>query len=299
MYSQLGNILFDGRKAPSVFSGVSETNIAEHALIENRPTIQRVGEKLKTYNMSMFLDQSFCNPSLEIATLEDSRLLGDILPLVMGDGRYLGEFVIKKITVNEIWNAPDGTVLQADVQVELLEFFDPDAENSQKLNAISQGFATLANDPPAFEQVIVPIIPEAEAVLCIVDANAEANAAASLMENIGVAVEKYRSKADTITQKMLKTGDELNNTLLIINSDPSSETYARSRDLASSISIMVILVSDVVTECAALIVDIDTNNTASIPSRISDIADRSQEVRTRSKQIMDNASSLTSLLTSL
>lgn len=299
MYSQLGNILFDGRKAPTAFSGTSETNIAEHALIENRPTIQRVGEKLKTYNLGMFLDQSYCNPSEVISQMEDSRLLGEILPLVMGDGRYLGEFVIKKITVTEVWNAPDGTLLQADMQVELLEFFDPDAENSQKINAISQGFAMLGNDPPAFEPVAVVVIPEAEAVTGVVDANAEANAAARLMDKIGVAVDQYRSKADTITQKMLKTGDELNNVLSIINSDPSSEVYARTRDLASSISIMIVLVSDVVVECTSLISDIDNNNTASIPGRITDITDRASEVRNRAKQIMDNASSLTALVTTL
>lgn len=299
MYSQLGNITFDGRKTPSVFSGTFETNIAEHPLIENRPTIQRVGEKLRTYNLTMLFDQSFCNPSQEIASLDSSRTLGEIMPLVMGDGRYLGDYVIKKVSVNETWNAPNGAVLQAEVQVELLEFFDPDRETTQAISAISQGFAMLTNEPPAFEPVVVVIIPESEAMQGVVDANAAATTSATLLDKIGAATDKYRQKADTIVQKMLKTGDELSEVLTIIDSDPSSEMYARTRDLSSSIGIMLVLVPDVVSECLALISDIDNNNTASIPGRIVTLTDRATEVRARAKQIMDNAASLTSLTATL
>lgn len=299
MYSQLGNFTFDGRKTPSAFSGTFETNIAEHPLIENRPTIQRVGEKLRTYNLAMIFDQSFCNPSEEIAALDNSRTLGEILPLVMGDGRYLGDYVIKKVTVNDTWNAPNGTMLQAEVQVELLEFFDPDRETSQAISAVSQGFAMLTNEPPAFEPVIIPIIPEAEALQGVVDGTAAATTSATLLDNIGAATDKYRQKADTVVQNMLKTGDEMSEVLTVINSDPSSEMYARTRDLASSIGIMLVLVPDVVSECLALISDIDNNNTSSIPGRIVTLTDRGTEVRARANQIMKDAASLSSLTATL
>lgn len=231
--------------------------------------------------------------------MESSRSVGEILPLIMGDGRYFGTYVIKKMTITEEWNAPDGTLLNAGLQIELLEYFDPDAEASQRISDISSGFAMLSNDPPAFTPVIVPIIPEAQAMAGVVASNATSSNAARLMESIGVVAEKYRSKADTITQNMLQTGDSLAEVLSIIDSDPTSEMYDRTRNLASSISIMQVLVSDVVLECSNLIADIDAGNTADIPDRIADITDKAVEVKNRNKQIRDDASSLTSYAATL
>lgn len=299
MHSQLGTFIFEGRLSPSASQRTYETNYVEHPLIENRPTVQRIGEKLRVLNLAMVLDQSFCNPSEVISNMESSRSVGEILPLIMGDGRYFGTYVIKKMTITEEWNAPDGTLLNAGLQIELLEYFDPDAEASQRISDISSGFAMLSNDPPAFTPVIVPIIPEAQAMAGVVASNATSSNAARLMESIGVVAEKYRSKADTITQNMLQTGDSLAEVLSIIDSDPTSEMYDRTRNLASSISIMQVLVSDVVLECSNLIADIDAGNTADIPDRIADITDKAVEVKNRNKQIRDDASSLTSYAATL
>lgn len=133
----------------------------------------------------------------------------------------------------------------------------------------------------------------------VVASNATSSNAARLMESIGVVAEKYRSKADTITQNMLQTGDSLTEVLSIIDSDPTSEMYDRTRNLASSIGIMQVLVSDVVLECSNLIADIDAGNTGDIPDRIADITDKAVEVKNRNKQIRDDASSLTSYAATL
>lgn len=299
MHSQLGNFIFEGRNSPSVSTRAYETNYVEHALIENRPTLQRVGEKLRTQNLEMFLDQSFCNPSEVIASMEESRQLGEILPLIMGDGRYFGDFVIKKMGIAENYHGPNGTLLAATVQMELLEYFDPDAEASQKVSDISNGFATLSNQPPAFDPVVVPIMPESLAVFGIVTANASTTSAADVMDKIAVNSEKYRSKADAINQNMLKAGDSLNEVLTLINADSASEMYARTRDLEASIGVMQLVISDVVLECTLLIADIDNGNLASIPTRLTAITNKSTEVKTRANQIKSNASSLVSYATTL
>lgn len=299
MHSQLGSFIFEGRKSPTVSSRTYETNYVEHALIENRPTIQRVGEKLRVMNIEMFLDQSFCNPSEVIGTMEESRSLGEILPLIMGDGRYFGEYVIKKMAIAENLHDPQGALLAATLQVELLEFFDPDAETSQKVSDISSGFAMRGNDPQPFDPVIVPIMPESLAVFGVVASNASAVTASSLMESISVAADKYRAKADTIIQKMLEAGDSLNEVLTLINADSASEMYARTRDLETSIGVMQLVISDVVLECTSLITDIDMGNLAPIPAHLTAITNKATEVNARTKQVRDTASSLVSYATTL
>jgi hypothetical protein len=104
----------------------------------------------------------------------------------------------------------------------------------------------------------------------------------------------YRSKADAILQNMLKCGDGLNEVLDIIDSDPASQVYQITRDLASSIAVMTIVISDVVIECTSLISDLDAGDISSATNRVASLATKSLEVQSRAAQIMDNSASLTS-----
>lgn len=294
MFAQLGNTIFNALLSPNGMALTTETNLVEHPLIENRPTLQRVGEKLKVLNLGMFFDLSFCNPTSQLEALEASRFSSEIMPLIMGDGSYIGEFVIKKIASTPLASAPDGTVLQMDVQVELTEFYDPDREKTQKISAISAGFAMSMNEPETYTPILNPIQPELIACETVVSANASASTSASLLDTLGTGSSLYRSKADAISQNMLKCGDSLNDVLDIIDADPASEMYQLTRDLASSIAVMTIVIADVVLECTALIADIDAGNTGAVPGRVTTLAGKSLEVKNRSKQIMDNSSSLIS-----
>lgn len=294
MFSQLGTIIFNALLSPTAMAVNSETNLAEHPLIENRPTLQRVGEKLKVINMGMFFDQSFCDPTEQLSALEASRFSSEIMPLIMGDGSYIGEFVIKKITATTIASAPNGAVQQMDVQVELTEFYDPDREQTQQVSAISSGFAMAQNEPATFTPVLVPIQPELIAVSGLVSSNAFATTSVSLMDTLKQNASLYRSKADAILQNMLKCGDGLNEVLDIIDSDPASEMYQLTRDLASSIAVMTIVIADVVIECTSLISDLDAGNIGSATVRVTSLVTKSLEVQSRAAQIMDNSASLTS-----
>jgi phage protein U len=294
MFSQLGTIIFNALLSPTAMAVNSETNLAEHPLIENRPTLQRVGEKLKVINMGMFFDQSFCDPTEQLSALEASRFSSEIMPLIMGDGSYIGEFVIKKITATTIASAPNGAVQQMDVQVELTEFYDPDREQTQQVSAISSGFAMAQNEPATSTPVLVPIQPELIAVSGLVSSNAFATTSVSLMDTLKQNASLYRSKADAILQNMLKCGDGLNEVLDIIDSDPASQVYQITRDLASSIAVMTIVISDVVIECTSLISDLDAGDISSATNRVASLATKSLEVQSRAAQIMDNSASLTS-----
>jgi phage protein U len=293
MFSQLGTIIFNALLSPTAMAVNSETNLAEHPLIENRPTLQRVGEKLKVINMGMFFDQSFCNPTEQLNALEASRFTSEVMPLIMGDGSYIGEFVIKKITATTVASAPNGAVQQMDVQVELTEFYDPDREQTQQVSAISSGFAMSLNEPATYTPVLTPTQPELIAVSEVVSSNALANTSASLMETLHQNASLYRTRADAIMQNMLQCGDSLNDLLDVIDADPASQVYQITRDLASSIAVMTIVIADVVLECTSLISDLDAGDIGSATVRVSSLVTKSLEVKSRASQIMDNSANLT------
>lgn len=296
MYSQLGNIVFEGRRGFSSFSSSKETNFAEHALIENKPKLQRVGQMLDSIEVSIFLDQSFCVPQDEIDKVEFSREQGEILPLIMGDGRFVGDFVIKAIKVNPMQDSDNGRLLQAEVTLSLLEYFDADREATAQNSAIGAAFANPDNNPSIFVPQALAQTQEAVAAAAVVGANAAATTSGGILQEIGYVEASYRPKAEVVIQKMLKVGDDLAEVLGIINADPVSELYEVTRDLAVNIEIMTILSNDVRLECEALISDIDNANTLEIPSKIVSLTGKGTEVMSQANNLTSSAASLTALV---
>lgn len=296
MHSQLGSIIFEGLRGFSTLSESRETNYAEHALIENKPKLQRVGNNLINVEGVMLFDVSFCDPQTEINNLEAARDIGEILPLIMGDGRFVGEFVIKSLKIDTLNTAGNGRLLQAEVSIALLEYWDADRDVSTQSSAIAQAFANPINDPATFvPDVTVPYSEVAQAAASVTESNAAAMTAGSTLQQIHFVQEQYRPKADATIQKMLTVGDSVADVLAVINADPLSELYAVTRQLANNIIVMELLANDVITECQALISDIDTGNNAAIPDRIVTLVNKGTEVKTRASQLMASASSMTAL----
>jgi phage protein U len=298
MHSQLGTIIFEGRRGFTSLSSTREANYAEHALIENKPKLQRVGQNLEVIEGVMFFDMSFCDPQEEIDKLESSREIGEIMPLIMGDGRFVGEFVIKTLKNTQVYHADNGRTLQAEIGITLLEYWDADREANTESSAIAQAFANPDNSPstytPRFNGSSFP--PPRQAMQGVVDANAAATTASGVLSQISSVVSEYRPKAEQVIQNMVKAGDDLADVLELINADPASEMYARTRELALNIGVMQLVVSDVVLECEALISDIDANNTLDIPARIVSLVSKGTETSTQAKKISSSASSLTALV---
>lgn len=296
MHSQLGSIIFEGLRGFSTLSESREANYAEHALIENKPKLQRVGNNLITVEGVMLFDISFCDPQTEINNLEAAREIGEILPLIMGDGRFVGEFVIKSLKIDTMNTADNGRLLQAEVSIALLEYWDADRDVTTQSSAIAQAFANPNNDPATFvPDITVPYSEVAQAAASVTESNASAMTASSTLQQIHFAADQYRPKAEATIQKMLTVGDSISEVLAVINADPLSELYSVTRQLANNSVVMELLANDVIIECQALISDIDTGNTASIPGRIVTLVNKGTEVRTRTSQLMASASKMTAL----
>ena len=142
MYAQLGNIRFEGLKGFSNFSHERGVNYAQHELINGKPRLQAVGDNLDTISFGMYLHSQFTNPEADIETLRLAMQNREVLPLLLGNGRILGFFVIPNFSQENSFTDPLGNLIEVTLSIELLESFSDDPLREAELQAINQAFAT-------------------------------------------------------------------------------------------------------------------------------------------------------------
>lgn len=142
MYAQLGNIRFEGLKGFSAFSHDRGVNYAQHELINGKPRLQAVGDNLDNISFSMYLHSEFTNPEADIENLRLAMQNREILPLLLGNGRVLGFFVIPNFSQVNSFTDPKGNLIEVTLSVELLESFSDDPLRQSELQAIQNSFAT-------------------------------------------------------------------------------------------------------------------------------------------------------------
>lgn len=292
MYAQLGNIIFTPVKGFTDVSVTSETNLVEHALIDGKPKIQRVGTNLETMEITILFDVAFCTPQSEVDALNSSREAGEVMPLVMGSGRFVGNYVIKSVQQTKVHEATDGTLLQAEVSLSLMEFANKQLNQAVSQSAISSAFATTANVSQTFSNMTQYQSVEQVASMGVVASQAAIGTASDTLSKLGSSVQLYRAKAEQVIRDMNTATSKFNTVLDAINNDTASDLYAITRDLAVSIGQTLVLVSDTAVEAEALIADIDNDNTSAIPDRVAALINRANELRSRNKLVAQNASNL-------
>lgn len=147
MYAQLGDIQFEGLKGFEVFDRQRESVLPQHDRIDGKPRLQRTGDKLDEIKLVVRLHSLFCDPEFEIRRLNTHRSDGEILPFSSGSGVYWGDFVIQKISEKVNFTTPTGELVHVDLEIKLVEFYDPDKEKTAAEAAIRDGFGMRNNNP--------------------------------------------------------------------------------------------------------------------------------------------------------
>lgn len=163
MYAQLGNIRFEGLKGFSTFEKTYGVNYAQHERIQGKPRLQAVGSALDTISFSMFLHKEFTNPEEDIEALKIAMNNNEILPLVLGNGRVVGNFVIPNLTETQSFTDSLGNIIEATLQVELLESFTEDLLLQSQQQQREKAFATTTRNSNV-RSVLTPKISPAMAV---------------------------------------------------------------------------------------------------------------------------------------
>jgi phage protein U len=146
MYAQLGSIRFEGLKSFDKYAWKAAANLAQHARIDGKPRLQKVGDNLDELQLDMLWHSRFCNPEVEANTLRDLQTAGAILPLITGAGDFVGDFVIASLDVAVLHTSPTGQWILARAQVSLLEHVG-DVTSIAAAAAKLTAFANSGNSP--------------------------------------------------------------------------------------------------------------------------------------------------------
>lgn len=141
MFLQLGTYKFEGVKLPQSWSIGAETEYGQIPIINAKPVVQRVGEKLKSIEIGIFLSADFCKPQQEIDGLDASRKAGEVLSLVDGTGKNYGKYVITALQVAHITSLNNGYPIAINASISLLEY------NSTQTATVNKGVALTSNKP--------------------------------------------------------------------------------------------------------------------------------------------------------
>lgn len=141
MLLQLGDIVFEKAFGPDTINRADETTYAEHALISQKPRLQPTANNLEEIELPIRLRAEWCNVADTILKLKNSKDSFEVLPLLMGTGRYLGDFVILKTDEAQTITLADGFAIEAVITVSLKEYAIPDKLQQQQNAARKQAFA--------------------------------------------------------------------------------------------------------------------------------------------------------------
>lgn len=182
MFYQLSNIRFEGIISPSALSKTKSAVYAEHALIEGKPVLQRLGDGLDTVDLSIHFHSRFCNPEQELDRLYALQAISDGLPFLTGEGRYLGLYVITDIGKTIEQAGVGGHIISVRVDVKLKELVKSNPLQDDLNDAVASGFAYDTNAPVETLRPIPPQSTTSSAALGLIDGRVAGNQALGAIE---------------------------------------------------------------------------------------------------------------------
>lgn len=128
MYFMLGSVVFE----PVDLTDFNETHaadFAEHAVLKGKPRLQAMGEKLTELNFAIRLHHTLGGVERRYQELLGAKSKQAALPLIIGRGKYKGNFVITDISSVTLFTDKFGNALCREMNISLREFVGDIEEN--------------------------------------------------------------------------------------------------------------------------------------------------------------------------
>lgn len=122
MFALLGDVQFDLITYFDGFESQFGTDFAEHALIEGKPRLQFIGDKLDEIRIQLAFHLHYCDPEAELAKLKDALAAHQAMALVLGNGDYKGWFVLTDVQATSKHTDKAGTLIALEASITLREF---------------------------------------------------------------------------------------------------------------------------------------------------------------------------------
>ncbi|MDD0973800.1 phage tail protein [Pseudomonas fontis] len=122
MFALLGNIEFTVAGGITGMEQRGTANWAEHARIKGKPLLEWIGEGLDEINLSIELHPKLGDPEKRWQALREAKSKHEPLALVLGNGDYLGPYVIADNSLQHRRLSATGQLTSATVQLSLREY---------------------------------------------------------------------------------------------------------------------------------------------------------------------------------
>ena len=122
MYAMLGDVRFEPLTSFTSLEADHSANFAKHDVLQGRPRLQATGNDLTTMRFSLKLHWKLGNPDAAYQGLLAAKESQQAQALVYGSGRFIGWFVIERLTERTLIQDGQGRTAAREVDVELTEF---------------------------------------------------------------------------------------------------------------------------------------------------------------------------------
>lgn len=243
MYAQFGNIKFEALKGFDDFQNNRSTNYAEHAVIDGRPKLQRVGTNLQEVSITISFHKTFCDPEVEFLALDNYRESGEAQSLVYGNGLVLGKFVITSVSKRINQTTANGDYVHITVDLNLKEFYDGNTEQTLNEQDLREAFATNPNRPLPTNSVVPPHSPAAQTMAQLKDAQKGADQSSKISDGFAketnrinaliAKAQKFRDMSQIFQAKLTAAINKVDTKLQAMND--ILNVYTSIRDVAPGI----------------------------------------------------------------
>lgn len=121
-FCTIGDLALQLNEAPSTWREKTGFEYAEHQVLEGKPKLQALGGKLDELQLEFTLHAGQADIGFITNRLGEMRDGAEVVAVTMGDGEYLGEFVITECTFDRGAAFDNGTSLTASLSVTLREY---------------------------------------------------------------------------------------------------------------------------------------------------------------------------------
>lgn len=122
MYAMLGDVRFEVLNSFTSLEAEHAATFAKHDVLQGRPRLQAMGNELATLRFGLKLHWRLGNPDTAYNGLLAAKESQQAQALVYGSGRFVGWFVIERLTERTLMQDGRGRTAAREVDVELTEF---------------------------------------------------------------------------------------------------------------------------------------------------------------------------------
>lgn len=238
MYAQLGNIRFTGPKGFTSFEEIFSVEYAQHSRVNRKPRLEHTGDVLDSISFEMYLHSTFTDPEADIQELKKMQSTREILPLILGNGTVVGNFVIPTLSKTTEFTDPSGNLIAVVLTVELLEFYSDDPLADAKRQSIKEGFATSTRSSNV--RTVLPA--KLSQGMGVTQQVAE-------IQTQGIIVSQYTAEAEKNTNTFQYYSDKINDSLDSMNQNIQSvqNQLSNSQELLDLATTLPVALNDIYT----------------------------------------------------